>query len=61
MNGTPSNQPGKTTKVPESGVETEGTAGSIRVERDEVITNNTAEGRERIALLLADTIDNKTN
>lgn len=61
MNGAPSNQPDSTTKVPEAGLEAKGTADVVRVQGSEVVTNNTQEGRDRIAALLADTIDNGTN
>ncbi|MCX6733696.1 MAG: hypothetical protein NTX63_02690 [Candidatus Peregrinibacteria bacterium] len=61
MSGTPSNQPGETTKVPESGVEAKGAADVVRVQGGEVITNNTQAGKDRIAALLFDTVDIGTN
>lgn len=62
MNGQ-SNQPDETIKVPEARVETKGTdtAGTITGGVGEVVTNATQAGRNIIAALLADTVDNGTN
>lgn len=61
MSGSPSSQPGETTKVPETGVEAKGidTASTKTGGVGEVVTNSTQDGRDRIAALLADSVDSR--